>query len=161
MAKTYINGYPVTGSTSYASAITYVDEQGNKTTVQDKISEMTNGFGEDVNGVNIHEKLDQIINLYSAELKPATANIVFTNFSSSVPCTYTPDWENYNVLYITVTHPNAYNISRVYQDGTNELVDSYWGSNILDVTVNADGSFKFSTTAGSVKGICIVPTNKQ
>lgn len=46
MAKTYINGYPVTGSTSYASAITCVDEEGNKSTVQDEINELKNKVSE-------------------------------------------------------------------------------------------------------------------
>lgn len=45
MAKTYINGYPVTGSTSYASAITYVDKDGNKSTVQEVLDEQNKNMG--------------------------------------------------------------------------------------------------------------------
>lgn len=44
MAKTYINGYPVTGSTSYASAITCVDKDGNKSTVQEEMDKLNDGL---------------------------------------------------------------------------------------------------------------------
>ena len=45
MAKTYINGFPVTGSTSYASAVTYVDKDGNKSTVQEEIDKQNDNLG--------------------------------------------------------------------------------------------------------------------
>lgn len=40
MSKLYINGKVCSGSTSYASAVEYTEEDGNKTNVQDKIREL-------------------------------------------------------------------------------------------------------------------------
>ena len=39
-----LNGNTYSGSTNYASAIEYIEEDGNKTTVQDKISELNSNL---------------------------------------------------------------------------------------------------------------------
>lgn len=46
MPELKLNGKTYSGSTNYASAIKYVEEDGSKTTVQDKISELNSNFDE-------------------------------------------------------------------------------------------------------------------
>lgn len=41
----YANGNQVSGCTSYASAVNYIEEDGSKSTVQDKISELSSKIG--------------------------------------------------------------------------------------------------------------------
>ena len=129
------------------------------TNMQDAIDELNSNIGEDEDGMTMHEKLDNITELLGSRRKPEPANIVFASGSS---VTYTPDWENYNCLYVVVCHSTLYCISRVYKDGTNELVSTSWssGTNVLDVAVNDDGTFELSTTAGSVQNILVLPTNR-
>ena len=44
MPEFKLNGKTYSGSTNYASAITYTEDDGSKTTVQDKISELNSNF---------------------------------------------------------------------------------------------------------------------
>ena len=46
MAKVYINGEQVTGCTNYASAVSCVDKDGNKSTVQDEMDKLSNSVDE-------------------------------------------------------------------------------------------------------------------
>ena len=46
MPEFKLNGKTYSGSTNYASAITYTEDDGSKTTVQDKISELNSNFDE-------------------------------------------------------------------------------------------------------------------
>lgn len=46
MPEFKLNGKTYSGSTNYASAISYTEDDGSKTTVQDKISELNSNFDE-------------------------------------------------------------------------------------------------------------------
>lgn len=64
MPEFKLNGKTYSGSTSYASAISYTEDDGSKTTVQDKISELNSNFG-----VRYNEQTDMIEIYYNGEWK--------------------------------------------------------------------------------------------
>lgn len=66
MPKFILDGKEYGGSTNYASAIEYIEEDGNKTTVQDKISELNSNLTEQNENL---EELSKITCLLSDSLR--------------------------------------------------------------------------------------------
>ena len=52
MPELKLNGKTYSGSTNYASAITYTEDDGSKTTIQDKISELNSNIDEQNKNIN-------------------------------------------------------------------------------------------------------------
>lgn len=71
MAKTYIFGEPVTGSTNYASAVTCVDKNGEQSTVQSEVDKLWDANEEQNKNFNIKydETTGMIYFLHNGEWK--------------------------------------------------------------------------------------------
>ena len=65
----YANGNQVSGCTSYASAVNYIEEDGSKSTVQDKISELSSNIGGKTLVYNEETDCFGMINPYTNEWK--------------------------------------------------------------------------------------------
>lgn len=122
MAKTYINGYPVTGSTSYASAITYVDKDGNKSTVQEVLDEQNKNFEKLVNLVD-QSKGNKITIPLNRILAYNTTNENQLDYRVELPF-YSPN-KNYNVTFssaIEIDNIGDMTNSVVVEKGTHYVI---------------------------------------
>lgn len=149
MAKAVINGEVISGSTSYASAITYTKEDGTKSTVQNELDELNTNIGKDVNGVTVNEKLDLLLQSYNNKyglvesiflgFDTCTKTRVFTKRDNFTECYVVMFGVNDSVgLYADYTVDNLIAEDVYYQQNSKDSV--YMVSRIVKVSDIKEGS---------------------
>lgn len=139
MPEFKLNGKTYSGSTNYASAITYTEDDGSKTTIQDKISELNSNMGVDNMGTTVHEKLDELLTKTTPTITKLASNV----YEATIDCTSYDGYENFtmNNFLLDVTSINTY----MYGAG--------------DRTLNITKSYNATTGVFTVTGRVVVSTN--
>ena len=86
MPEFKLNGKTYSGSTNYASAITYTEDDGSKTTVQDKISELNSNFDElssnlSPENLTVNKVTDSTVTAYNCK---KSGNVITGSFNCSI-----------------------------------------------------------------------------
>ena len=128
MAKIYANNYPVTGSTSYASAVTYVDKDGNKSTVQEEIDKLKNTF------IPLDNYQEGIASVFFQKSQGATGKVTFPKPFKEIPqvSAYFPSINAGFVVTITqVTNLDFSFSAPVYSSADGYILNMDWKAAIV------------------------------
>ena len=87
MPEFKLNGKTYSGSTSYASAISYTEDDGSKTTVQDKISELNSNL-DNVNSKIVNLTFDEPITITTKDYTTTSAGIIMITIQNGSGLAY-------------------------------------------------------------------------